>query len=161
MKRGAASFIAFDIYTREGDTKGVAKSHVRTWGSCRGTSLGERRLESSQQLLTFHNKEINLILGDEVARQLPTPTPNAGPSGTTSRPPLLSPSHKSLLLIKAVRGRLPFCVLPFPFPPPRKAHSHSWLPFRVLPFSFPSLRTVFLIPPSPQSPFSFPSASHA
>ena len=55
MKRGTASFIAFDIYTREGDTKGVAKSHVRTWGSCRGTSLGERQLESSQQLLTFHN----------------------------------------------------------------------------------------------------------
>jgi hypothetical protein len=55
-KRGTASFIAFDIYTREGDTKGVAKSHVRTWGSCRGTSLGERHLESSQQLLTFHNR---------------------------------------------------------------------------------------------------------
>jgi hypothetical protein len=56
MKKGHSSFIAFDIYTREGDTKGVAKSHVRTWGSCRGTSLGERRLQSSQQLLTFHNK---------------------------------------------------------------------------------------------------------
>jgi hypothetical protein len=55
MKRGTVSFIAFDIYTREEDTKGVAKSHVRTWGSCRGTSLGECRLENSQQLLTFRN----------------------------------------------------------------------------------------------------------
>jgi hypothetical protein len=41
MKRGTVSFIAFDIYTKERDTKGVAKSHVRTWGSCRGMSLGE------------------------------------------------------------------------------------------------------------------------
>jgi hypothetical protein len=30
-------------------------------------------------------------------------------------------------IIKTVRGRLPFRVLPFPFPPPRKAHSHSRL----------------------------------
>jgi hypothetical protein len=38
---------------------------------------------------------------------------------------------KSLLFIKAVRDRLPFRVLPFPFPPPRKAHSR--LSFHVLP----------------------------
>jgi hypothetical protein len=50
------------------------------------------------------------------------------------------PHQISLLLIKTVKGRLPFRVLPFPFPP---------------------LRTVFLIPPSPQSPFPFPRASHA
>jgi hypothetical protein len=51
---------------------------------------------------------------------------------------------KSLLLIKAVRGRLPFRVLSFPFP--------------VLPFRFPPPRTVhshaFPIPLSPHSPFS-------
>jgi hypothetical protein len=57
----------------------------------------------------------------------------------------------SLLLIKAVRGRLPFRVLPLPFPfplpalsfsfsPPRKAHSHSRLSFRILPFPFPPPR---------------------
>ena len=72
-------------------------------------------------------------------------------------------SHLSLLLIKAVRGRLPFRVLPFPFRPPCKAHSHSRLPFCVLSFPFPHShsrlqfcvmsfpfrppRTVFLIPP--------------
>jgi hypothetical protein len=41
-------------------------------------------------------------------------------------------STESLLLIKAVSGRLPFRVLPFPFPPPCKTHSHSQLSFRVL-----------------------------
>jgi hypothetical protein len=50
----------------------------------------------------------------------------------------------SLLLIKTVRCRLPFRVLPFPFRPPRKAHSHFRLPF---PFR-----------PPPQSPFPFPAA---
>jgi hypothetical protein len=39
--------------------------------------------------------------------------------------------YLSILLIKAVRGRLSFSVLPFlpalpfSFPPPRKSHSHS------------------------------------
>jgi hypothetical protein len=78
---------------------------------------------------------------------------------------------KYLLLIKAVRGRLPFRVLSFPFPV---------LPFRfplpaqsiLTPFRFPSLRTVhshvrspfpvsYLILPSPQSPLPFPCTSHA
>jgi hypothetical protein len=56
---------------------------------------------------------------------------------------------KFLLLIKAVRGRLPFRVLPFPFPlpalsfsfsHPRKAHSHSW---------FCQCSTIPITPPPP------------
>jgi hypothetical protein len=60
----------------------------------------------------------------------------------------------SLLPIKTVRGRLPFRVLPFPFRPPRKAHSHSRLSVFLIPppckahSHFHSrLSRVFLIPP--------------
>jgi hypothetical protein len=60
--------------------------------------------------------------------------------------------NKFLLLIKAVRGRLPFRVLPFPIPPPRKAHSHSWLPFCVLPNPFPPSRKAHSHSPLPAKP---------
>jgi hypothetical protein len=58
------------------------------------------------------------------------------------------PRRASLLLIKTVRGRLPFRVLTFPFRPLRKAHSHSRLPFRVLslPFPLPAKLIPILIP---------------
>jgi hypothetical protein len=57
----------------------------------------------------------------------------AGASHVYWKPRLPLPTaYIYILLIKAVRGRLPF-----PFRPSRKAHSPSQLLFRVLSFSFP------------------------
>jgi hypothetical protein len=60
--------------------------------------------------------------------------------------------------IKAVRGRLSFRVLPFAFPPPRKAHSHSHslLPAKLIPI--PGCHSVFCHSHSslPALSFSFP-----
>jgi hypothetical protein len=71
--------------------------------------------------LVFHLAPTHL--GWDTQRQIYSSV--QGPPGSERR--------QSLLLIKAVRGRLPFHVLSFPFRPPRKAHSHSQLPFCVIP----------------------------
>jgi hypothetical protein len=82
-------------------------------------------------------------------------------SSVQGPPGVETPTYIYILLIKAVRGRLPFRVLSFPFPfpalsfsfsPLRKAHFHSRLPFRVLPvfchshYPLPTLSFSFPIP---------------